>query len=302
MLLLASALLCKTIVGAGSSLVYPLMSRWTYEYERLKGVKINYQSIGSGAGIRQTVAGTVDFGVSDLPLSPDELDKNRLVQFPIVVAPVAVVYNLNVKKLKLPADILADIFLGKIRRWDDERIRKINPDTPSLPIVIVRRTDGSGTTWIFTKYLSGISDEWSKKIGYGKVVKWPVGIGAKGSEGVASYVKMTNGAIGYVGWAYVKHLKLKYAEVESRGKFFSPKRIEIKKVKLGKHFSKDIVFMPESYPLVNFVWILMKREELGKIKDFISWCLKEGDKFAEALDYVPLPKWAEDEVIKTLRR
>ncbi|MGC8813632.1 phosphate ABC transporter substrate-binding protein PstS [Dictyoglomus sp.] len=293
------------INGAGATFPYPLYSRWFYEFEKETGIKINYQSVGSGAGIQQAKAGTVDFGASDAPLPGKEQEESKLVMIPTVAGSIAIVYNLpNVGKgLKLTKELIADIYLGKVKRWDDPKIKAFNKDInlPNIPIVVARRSDGSGTTAIFTNFLSAVSPEWKEKVGAGTSVNWPVGIGGKGNEGVAGIVKNTIGAIGYVEFAYAVQNNLNYAQIKNKyGTFVYPSIETVKYAasffKLPEDFAVYIVDAPgkNSYPIAGYTFLLLKREyqDLEKAKaiiKFITWAYEKGDKYAEELLYVPLP-------------
>lgn len=293
------------INGAGATFPYPLYSRWFYEFEKETGIKINYQSVGSGAGIQQAKAGTVDFGASDAPLPGKEQEESKLVMIPTVAGSIAIVYNLpNVGKgLKLTRELIADIYLGKVKKWDDPKIKAFNKDInlPNIPIVVARRSDGSGTTAIFTNFLSAVSPEWKEKVGAGTSVNWPVGIGGKGNEGVAGIVKNTIGAIGYVEFAYAVQNNLSYAQIKNKyGTFVYPSIETVKYAasffKLPEDFAVYIVDAPgkNSYPIAGYTFLLLKKEyqDLEKAKaiiKFIRWAYEKGDKYAEELLYVPLP-------------
>ncbi len=219
----------STIInGAGATFPYPIYSKWAYAYEAATGVKVNYQSIGSGGGISQIKNKTVDFGASDSPLTSEELNEAKLVQFPLVVGgivPVVHIEGVATGKLRLTSKLLADIFLGRIKNWDDAEVKAANPDLklPAKEIAVVHRADGSGTTWIFTSYLAETSADWKEKVGVGKSVSWPAGIGGKGNEGVAAYVNRIDGAIGYVEYAYALQNKMPYALLQNReGKYPEP--------------------------------------------------------------------------------
>ncbi len=306
--LLPSVVLSEEIInGAGATFPAPLYWRWASEYYKETGVRVNYQSIGSGGGVRQIINRTVDFGASDAPLTPEETKKYNLAQFPTVIGGVAVAFNLRkVKELKLSAKTLCDIYLGKIRYWDDERIKKDNPDVklPHRRITVVHRSDGSGTTWIFTNFLSKACPEWKEKVGYGKAVRWPTGIGGKGNEGVANYIKRVRGAIGYVEYAYALQNKLKVAAVENRDGYFVKPSLETfqaaaknAKWDAKKDFYEVLTWQPgkNSYPIAGATFILLgkepKRKEVNeKVVKFFDWAFKKGDKIAVELHYVPLPE------------
>ncbi len=292
--------------GAGATFPNPLYSKWFYTYEKETGVKINYQSIGSGGGIAQVKAGTVDFGASDSPLKGQELREAGLFQFPVVAGAVAVIYNLpGVEKgLKLSSPVIANMYLGKVRKWDDPAIAKDNPGVklPSLPVIVTHRSDGSGTTNIFTWFLEDVSPDWKVRVGSGKAVDWPAGIGGKGNEGVAGIVKQTKGALGYVELAYAKQNKISYAMVGNRdGNFVYPSD-ETCKAAAGSAFVPDDFYTrftnasgKNSYPIAGFTYILVHKNIKDHAKGdafmkFVEWAYKNGDKDAVALDYVPLPE------------
>ncbi len=306
----------EVVNGAGSTFVYPLLSRWAYFYYKERGVRINYQSIGSGGGIRQITNRTVDFGASDAPLTPKELRRKGLIQFPVIIGGVVVAYNLPVKDLKLSKSALCKIFLGEVKFWDDPLIRKFNggKKLPHWRIRVIHRSDGSGTTWIFTNFLSKSCKEWSKRVGFGKAVNWPTGIGAKGNEGVAGYIKRFKGAIGYVEFAYALENKLKYALVENReGNFVRP---SIRSFQSAARFARwderkgfyEVLTWKggkNSYPITGATFILLAKdypkERNKKVLDFFFWAFKKGDGEALKLNYVPLPKSVKAKVVKYLK-
>jgi phosphate transport system substrate-binding protein len=294
----------ETISGAGASFPYPLYSRWAYMYQKETGVRVNYQSIGSGGGIRQIRNRTVDFGASDAPLRPEETRRYNLAQFPTVIGGVVIVYNLPLKDLKLSTEAVCGIFLGKVRYWDDPLIRRANPDKklPHRRISVIRRADGSGTTWIFTHYLSQACPEWREKVGYGKSVNWPVGIGAKGNEGVASYVRRIRGSIGYVEFAYALENGLSYALVQNRaGRFVRPSLESFQEAAKNaewdpaKDFYEVLTWQPGegAYPIAGATFVVLAKdypkERNAKVVRFFDWAFTKGDKVALELHYVPLP-------------
>jgi len=279
-----------------------------HEYQELFGVKVNYQSIGSGGGIAQIKAKTVDFGASDAPLRQEELDAAGLIQFPMILGGVVVVVNVEgvgPGKLRLSRRALAGIFLGKIRKWDDHLIARDNPglSLPAREITVVHRADGSGTTWIFTNYLDKISREWHEKVGTGKAVRWPVGIGAKGNEGVSAYVQRVKGSIGYVEFAYAVQNKLSYALLENKaGNYVAPTLESFQAAAANadwRHapgFYLVLTDQPgeKSWPITGASFILIHREQadLRKAKamlKYFSWCYRHGGDTARKLGYVPLP-------------
>jgi len=300
------------LTGAGATFPYPLYSKWFSEYANLTGVKINYQSIGSGGGIRQLSEGTVDFGATDSPMSDDELAKAKggaILHIPTVLGAVVITYNLPAvtTPLELTPQIIADIFSGRITKWSDTRITSINPTVklPSSDILVVHRSDGSGTSYIFTDYLTKAVPTWAKTVGKGKEVKWPAGLGAKGNEGVAGQVKQTPGAIGYVELAYAKQNKLPIAAVKNQaGKFVIASVPAVTAAAAGAaktlppntDYRISIVDAPgaDSYPISSFTWILVYQHQTDPVKgkklvDFLNWALTEGEAEAASLDYAPLP-------------
>jgi phosphate transport system substrate-binding protein len=313
--------------GAGASFPYPVYSQWAHKYHELTGVKVNYQSIGSGGGIAQIKAKTVDFGGTDEPLKPEDLEKSGLVQFPTVMGGVVPVVNapgIESGKLKLDGPTLAAIFMGKITKWDDDAIKKLNPDLqlPSQAITVAHRTDGSGTTFIFTSYLAMVSPEFKEKVGAGKAVKWPgaSSIGGKGNEGVAGQVKAVNGAIGYVEYAYAFQNKIPYAVLKNQaGKFVAPSIESFQAAaanadwtKAPKGFSLMLNNQPgeTSWPIVGATYIMAYKDyadaSKGKaILQFFDWAYKHGADMAKSLHYVPLPdnvvKLVEDEWAKEIK-
>jgi phosphate transport system substrate-binding protein len=310
---LATALTITTaqaadISGAGATFPYPIYAKWADAYKKETGVGLNYQSIGSGGGIKQIQAKTVTFGASDKPLAPDEIKKWGLIQFPTVVGGDVPVVNLEGVKpgeLVLDGDTLAKIFLGEITKWDDPAIKKLNPNAklPSSAIAVVHRSDGSGTTFIFTNYLSKVSPTWKEKVGADASVEWPTGIGAKGNEGVANNVVQTKGSIGYVEYAYAKQNKLTYANMINKdGKAVSPdiKSFQAAAANADWANSEDFfVILTEqpgaaSWPIAGATFILVYKEPqdaaaTGEALKFFDWAYKSGDKMAEDLDYVPMP-------------
>lgn len=282
-ILVASPSYSAEITGAGATFPYPIYSKWADAYQKETGNKLNYQSIGSGAGIKQIQAKTVTFGASDMPLSDADLAKSGMVQFPTVIGGNVIAFNvegIKANELVLSGDVVADIFLGKIKKWDDDRIFKLNPylKLPSQPITVVRRSDGSGTTFIFTEYLSSVSDEWKKNIGSGTAIEWPVGIGAKGNDGVAGNVQQTKNSIGYVEYAYAKQNKLSYAALMIKDRTIAASKVS---------------FQSNEWPITAPTYIIMYKkpdnvEASNEALKFFDWAYKNGDKMADELDYVPL--------------
>ena len=298
----------KTINGAGASFPYPVYSQWAYKYNSTTGVKINYQSIGSGGGIAQIKAKTVDFGASDAPLKKDELDEAGLIQFPMVMGGVTPVVNIKGIKpgtLKLSPEVLAGIYLGEVKKWNDPKIAALNPSAklPNLAVTVVHRADGSGTTWIFTNYLAAVSSAWESGVGSGKAVDWPTGVGGKGNEGVSINVQRINGAIGYVEFAYALQNKLNYVLLKNRaGNFVAPTIESFQSAAANADWKNAPGFYmvlndqpgKDSWPITGATFILMhkKQENAGTAKtilSFFEWCYEHGDDVAVNLHYVPMP-------------
>jgi phosphate transport system substrate-binding protein len=300
----------QMITGAGATFPYPIYSKWFDAYGKATGTRINYQSVGSGAGIQQLKVGTVDFGASDAPLSNDDIRTmpSQVVHIPTVAGAVVVTYNLRGvnKPLKLTPDVIAKMFLGRIQRWDDPAIRKINPGVklPGYHVQVAHRSDGSGTSFIFTNYLAAISPEWKSKVGAGKSVKWPVGIGGKGNEGVAGVVKQTPGAIGYVELAYAVQNHLPYALVRNKAGQFVKATVAsttAAAASAAAGMSKDVrtlfVNAPgkNSYPIAGFTYMLVYKnqknaEKARELCKFLRWANHSGQHMASSLLYAPLPE------------
>lgn len=296
----------QNVTGAGASFPAPLYSKWAADYKKATGAQVNYQSVGSGAGIKQIEAKTVDFGASDMPLTDADLSKNGLMQFPTVIGGVIPVVNIKgiaPGQLKLSGAVLGDIYLGKIAKWSDPAIKALNP-TLSLPdeaIAPVRRADGSGTSFIFTNYLSKVNPEWKDKVGTGTAVNWPVGAGGKGNEGVAAFVNRLPNSIGYVEYAYVKQNKMTYAQLKNRdGNFVMPDDVSFKAAAAGADWSKSFYQIltdepgKDSWPITGATFILMhatqdKPAQAASVLKFFEWAYKNGDETANGLDYVPMP-------------
>lgn len=310
-----AAALAQDVTGAGATFPAPLYAKWAAEYNKATGVKINYQSVGSGAGLRQIEAKTVDFGASDQPLKDEELKAKNLVQFPTVIGGVVAVVNIkgiNPGQLKLNGQVLGDIYLGKISKWSDPAIKALNPTLP-LPdaaIAQVRRADGSGTSFIFTNYLSKVNTEWKSKVGEGTAVNWPTGAGGKGNEGVAAFVNRLPNSIGYVEYAYVKQNKMTYALLQNAaGNFVSPDDIAFKAAAAGadwnKSFYQILTNQPgkDAWPISGATFILLQKSQdkpanaTATLK-FFKWAYTNGGKMADDLDYVPMP----DSVIGTIEK
>ena len=296
----------QEVTGAGATFPAPLYSKWAGDYNKATNVKINYQSVGSGAGIRQIEAKTVDFGASDMPLTDDELAKKGLMQFPTVIGGVVPVVNIKgiaPGQLKLTGQVLGDIYLGKITKWTDPAIKALNPSLalPDAAIAPVRRADGSGTSFIFTNYLSKVNAEWKSKVGEGTAVNWPVGAGGKGNEGVAAFVGRLPTSIGYLEYAYIKQNKLTFAQVKNAaGNFVSPEDAAFKAAAAGadwaKSFYQILTEQPgkDAWPITGATFILMhksqdKPAQAAATLKFFEWAYKNGDKTADDLDYVPMP-------------
>ncbi len=305
------------ITGAGATFPFPLYSKWFSEYNKLyPDIRFNYQSIGSGGGIQQFTAGTVDFGATDAPMSDAELAKvPDAVHIPTVLGAVVVTYNAPFTGLKLTPAVLADIFLGKITKWSDPAIAKINPDIkfPDVAITVVRRSDGSGTTYVFTDYLTKISAEWKEKAGTGKSVSWPVGLGGKGNEGVTGLIKQTPGSIGYVELAYANQNKLPVTSLQNRdGNFVLPTLESTSAAAAGVVLPPDFrvsVTDPSgknAYPIASFTYLLVHKDAKDKAKGdamvkFLWWAVHAGQAMAIPLDYAPLPKPVVANVEKTIQ-
>ncbi len=306
------------ISGAGATFPYPLYAKWADAYKKETGNGLNYQSIGSGGGIKQIKANTVTFGASDKPLEPKDLKEAGLIQFPTVVGgdvPVVNLPGIAPGELVLDGPTLAKIFLGEIKSWDDAAIKKLNPSLqlPSTAIVVVHRSDGSGTTFIWTDYLSKVSPDWKSKVGANVSVEWPVGIGAKGNEGVANNVLQAKGSIGYVEYAYVKQNKMTFAKVINKdGKAVAPETQSFQAAAAHADWEKaDSYFViltdqpgAETWPVAGATFILMYKAPkdaaaAAEALKFFDWAYTKGDKLAEELDYVPLPQAVKAQIRKT---
>jgi phosphate transport system substrate-binding protein len=311
----AAGALAQDVTGAGATFPAPLYAKWADAYNKASGVRINYQSVGSGAGIRQIKAKTVDFGATDMPLKDDELAKDGMVQFPTVIGGVVPVVNIRgvaPGQMRLTGQVLGDIYLGKITKWNDPAIVNLNPGVP-LPdaaISVVRRADGSGTTFIFTNYLSKVNEEWKAKVGDGTAVNWPTGAGGKGNEGVAAFVQRLPNSIGYVEYAYVKQNKMTYTLLRNRdGVFVPPSDAAFKAAAAGADWNKTFYQITtdqpgkDAWPITNPTYILMYKQPdraagaTAALK-FFDWVYANGDAAADDLDYVPLPAAVKDLVRK----
>ena len=307
---LASCALAQTTLnGAGATFPYPIYSKWFNEYHNLHSdIQINYQSIGSGGGIRQLQAGTVDFGASDMPVNDEQLKqfKTKVLQLPTVLGAVVPAYNVPGVSgdVKFTPDVLADIYLGKISNWNDPRIAKANPGVkfPDQTITVVHRSDGSGTTFVFTDFLSKVSPDWKGSVGASTSVKWPLGMGGKGNEGVAGYIRQLSGSIGYVELIYALQNKISYGMVENSSKNFVKASLQsvtaaVEGVKMPADFRVSITNPPgkDAYPIASFTWLLIPIPSADKnkgeiLKQFLGWMLDNGQGMVEQLSYAPLPK------------
>jgi len=315
-LALPQVVLAADITGAGATFPYPIYAKWADAYKKATGTGMNYQSIGSGGGIKQITAKTVNFGASDMPMKAEDLEKNGLMQFPAIMGGVVPVYNLKgigTGEIKFTGELLANIYLGKIKKWNDAAIAGANPGVklPDENITVVHRSDGSGTTFLWTNYLSKVSGDWKGSVGEGTSVKWPTGVGGKGNEGVASYVQKINGSLGYVEYAYAKQNKLAAGQMRNKaGKFVSPDDTTFKAAAAGAEWTKTpgmgVVLTDQagdaSWPVTGASFILIHKvqdkPEAGKeVLKFFSWAFANGQKMADELDYVPMP----DPVIKVIQ-
>lgn len=304
--LLPAAALAQDVTGAGATFPAPIYAKWADAYNKATGARINYQSVGSGAGIRQIKAKTVDFGASDMPLKDEELAKDGMVQFPTVIGGVVPVVNIAgvaPGQIRLTGELLGDIYLGKITKWNDAALTALNPGVklPDAAISVVRRADGSGTTFIFTNYLSKVNAEWKAKVGEGTAVNWPTGAGGKGNEGVAAFVQRLPNSIGYVEYAYVKQNKMNFTLMKNRdGQFVAPSDDAFKAAAAGADWNKTFYQITTdqpgkaAWPLTNPTYILMyktqdKPAQAAAALKFFDWVFNNGDKMADELDYVPLP-------------
>lgn len=310
---LGTAASSEMINGAGATFPYPLYSSWASEYFKATGIKINYQSIGSGGGIRQITERTVHFGATDMALKPEELEKAKLLQFPAVIGGVVPVVNIpsvGNSSIVLDGTTMCEIFLGEIKSWDDPKIKALNPGVtlPNKPITVIYRSDGSGTTAIFTHYLSSACPKWAQAVGYGTSVKWRTGLGGKGNEGVANYVKRTPFSIGYVEFAYAKQNKLPVIKLKnSAGQIVAPDfdsfadAAASAKLDPKNHFYAWMTNAPgkKAWPITGATYILLAREKTDINKSvirFFDWAFQNADKTAKSLDYVPLPKELKEKV------
>jgi phosphate transport system substrate-binding protein len=312
--IVASSALAQDVTGAGATFPAPLYAKWADAYHGATGARINYQSVGSGAGLKQIRAKTVDFGASDMPLKDDELAKDGLVQFPTViggVVPVVNIKGIQGGQIKLSGQVLGDIYLGKVTKWNDPALTSLNPGVP-LPdaaIQVVRRADGSGTSFIFTNYLSKVNADWKAKVGEGTAVNWPTGAGGKGNEGVSSYVQRLPNSIGYVEYAYAKQNKMAYTQLKNQsGQYVAPDDATFQAAAAGADWSRSFYQVltdqpgKNAWPLTGATFIMMhkaqdKPAQAGAALKFFGWAYANGDKMATDLDYVALP-----EAVKNLVR
>ena len=306
---MATSTMAQDITGAGATFPYPIYSKWAEDYKKVTGFSMNYQSIGSGGGIKQIQAKTVDFGASDMPLTKEQLDKDGLMQFPAIVGGVVLVVNIDGIKpgeMKLTGPLAADIFLGKVKTWNDPAIVALNPGLklPADPITVVRRSDGSGTTFLFTDYLSKASPDWKAKVGAGAAVSWPEGVGGKGNEGVSAYVQRIKGSIGYVEYAYAKKNKMSHTALKNKdGNFIQPDDLTFQAATASADWASApgmylvLTDQPgkDSYPISGASFILMhknadKPDKSAAALKFFDWAFKNGGKAATEMDYVPMPE------------
>jgi phosphate transport system substrate-binding protein len=310
-LMVAGAVMAQDVTGAGASFPAPVYAKWADAYNKATGVRINYQSVGSGAGIKQIQAKTVDFGATDAPLTDEQLAKDGLIQFPTViggVVPVVNIKGITPGQMKLSGAVLGDIYLGKISKWNDPAIAALNPGVP-LPdaaIAVVRRADGSGTSFLFTNYLSKVNAEWKAKVGEGTAVNWPTGAGGKGNEGVSAFVQRLPNSIGYVEYAYAKQNKMSHVLMQNKdGAYVKPDDDAFKAAAAGADWSKSFYQVltdqpgKDSWPITGATFILMHKNQekpasATNTLKFFDWAYASADKQAEELDYVPLPAKVKD--------
>jgi phosphate transport system substrate-binding protein len=310
-LLLTTPAAAQRLTGAGATFPNPIYTKWFDAYSKKTGVQINYQSIGSGGGIRQFTEGTVDFGASDGPMNESQIQavNGNVLHVPTILGAVVVTYNLpslGQTRLKFDGNLLVDIFMGRVTNWSDQKIAALNPGVklPDLDLVVVHRSDGSGTTYVFTDYLNKFSREWKDKVGYATSVNWPVGLGGKGNEGVTQQVKQVEGALGYVELIYAISNKLPYAEVKNAsGNYIAPSLESVTAAAAGMKLEKDTDFRvsitnapgEQAYPIASFTWLLVKKDNRDPakaklIRDFLTWMISpEAQQMASQLHYAPLP-------------
>jgi len=310
-MLVAVAASAQDVTGAGATFPAPLYAKWADMYNKASNVRINYQSVGSGAGIKQIKAKTVDFGASDMPLRDEELAADGMLQFPTViggVVPVVNIKGIQPGQVKITGQVLGDIYLGKVTKWNDVALTALNPGValPDAEIAVVRRADGSGTSFIFTNYLSKVNAEWKTKVGEGTAVNWPIGAGGKGNEGVSAYIQRLPNSIGYVEYAYAKQNKMTYLQMKNKdGAFVSPDDLNFKAAAAtanwDKSFYQVLTEQPgkDAWPLTGATFIMMhkvqgKPEQGSATLKFFNWAYAQGDKAATDLEYVPLPDHVKD--------
>lgn len=309
-----SAFAATNLTGAGGTFPAPVYNKWAAEYNKETGAQVNYQGIGSSGGVKQIIAKTVDFGASDAPMKEEDLQKNGLFQFPTVIGGVVLAVNIpGVKsgQLTLDGKIVGDIYLGNIKKWNDPAIVKLNPDVqlPDSNINVVRRADGSGTSFVFTSYLSKVSSDWNSKVGKGNTVNWPTGLGGKGNDGVAAFVQRLPGSIGYVEYAYAKQNNLAYTKlIDADGKAVEPSEQSFSDAAKGANwsesFAQDLTYQKgeNAWPIASTTFILMHKEQANAEKGaavlkFFDWAYKNGDETTTSLDYATLP----DSVVEQIR-
>jgi len=314
-LVFASLASAGDITGAGATFPFPIYAKWAEDYKKITGFNMNYQSIGSGAGIRQIQAKTVDFGATDAPLNKEQLDKDGLLQFPAIIGGVVAVINVEgiaPGAMKLTGPVLADIYLGKIKLWNDPALVALNPGLklPGDAITVVRRSDGSGTTFLFVDYLSKVSPEWKTKVGVGNAVSWPEGVGGKGNEGVSAYVQRIKGSIGYVEYVYAKKNKMSHTSLRNQaGTFVQPDDTTFQAAAAGADWAKTpgmgvvLTDQPgkDSYPITGASFILLYKNQVNadkglSVMKFFDWAFTNGDKAATELEYVPMPVAVENQI------
>jgi len=311
----ASLASATDITGAGATFPFPIYAKWAEDYKKVSGINMNYQSIGSGAGIRQIQAKTVDFGATDAPLNKEQLDKDGLLQFPAIIGGVVAVINVEgiaPGAMKLTGPLLADIYLGKIKKWNDPALVALNPGLklPGDAITVVRRSDGSGTTFLFVDYLSKVSPEWKTKVGVGNAVSWPEGVGGKGNEGVSAYVQRIKGSIGYVEYVYAKKNKMSHTSLRNQaGTFVQPDDTTFQAAAAGADWAKTpgmgVVLTDQAgkdaYPITGASFILLYKNQVNadkglSVMKFFDWAFTNGDKAATELEYVPMPVAVENQI------
>ncbi len=318
---IASGAMAMSLNGAGATFPFPIYSKWMSEYQKETGVRVNYASIGSGGGIRQFTAGVVDFGGTDASMSNDEIEKagGNVLHVPTVMGAVAVAYRLSgVDKLNLDGETLAAIYLGDIKKWNDDKIQGLNPGVslPDKNILVARRSDSSGTTDIFTNYLAKVSTAWASRVGAGKSVSWPAGVGGKGNSGVAGVIKNNDGSLGYVELAYAETNHFSTVAIKNKsGVFVTPSTAGVVAAaekglsRIPADFRGDILNQKGKnvYPIAGFTWIVVKKdnannEKAAALKDFLKWALTKGQDYAKDLYYAPLPESLQKKVLNSIEK